>query len=305
LLELGNNFFHLLGGFSGGEKRFDFVHNVHPSPIFNIKVRPDVGLDNSSGLSSGKSFNKERFLEFGSHSGLDTNEDRRQSIVSKIFKYTKKTGLEEYFGVSESVFVMVDVKRSQKLFGSFLVVQELAFWDDIWVQDSVSLFEVSVGKSIWVTFSANTDTFKYTVTPKLMEYQMWVGFTRFLVLVWNDASDEMWVGRSQVGHKSTEGFSMKSGYSHERGTLLLLLFSTGSLSFLVGFDLIFNGQVISPDGLHKHEGRFFKELDNGTVQWILVLFQPIVDVVTDATGVMVKLEVDVSLTLGFSSGFTE
>jgi hypothetical protein len=53
------------------------------------------------------------------------------------------------------------------------------------------------------------------------------------------------------------------------------------------------------------KGRFFKKFNNGTVQWILVLLQPVGDVVTNTPGVMVKFEIDVSLTRGFSGGFTE
>jgi hypothetical protein len=252
-----------------------------------------------------KSFNESGLFELGSHCGLDTDEDIRESVVSNIFKNTEETGLEEDFGVSESVFVVVDIDGAQKFFGSFLVVQKLSFWDNIRVQDSVSLFEISVRKPVWVTFSANSDSFEDTVTSELMENQMWIGLTWFLVLVWYNAPDEMWVSGLQVGHESTEGFSMKSGDSHETGTLLLLFLSTGSLSFFVSLNLFFQGHVISPNLLHEHEGGFFKKLDNGTVQWILVLLQPIDDVVTNATGVVVKFEVNISLSLGFSGGFTE
>ena len=117
--------------------------------------------------------------------------------------------------MTESVFVVVNIEGSQKFFGSFLVVQDLAFWDDIWVKDSVSLFEVGVWKSIWITFSTDSDTFEYTITSELVENQVWVNSTRFFVFVGDDASDKVWVSRSQVGHESTERFSVESGYGHE------------------------------------------------------------------------------------------
>jgi len=186
-----------------------------------------------------ESVDEDRFLGLYSDGRLDTNEDRRKSVVSHFFKSTEETGFEEDFGVTESELFGVDVDGAKKFLGSFLVIKELSFWDGIWVQDSVSLFEVSVLKPVWKTFSANSNTFEDTVTPKLMDGQMWVHLTWAFVLVWYDTSDEVWVSRSQVGHQSTERFSMKRRDSLHRTTLLLLLFATGSGSFLVSFSLFF------------------------------------------------------------------
>ena len=73
----------------------------------------------------------------------------------------------------------------------------------IWVRDSVSLFEVSLAQSVWMTFSTNSNTFE----------------------------DEVSGGGLQVGHQSTEGFSVEEGDSPHR--IAPLLFSTtGSLSIL-------------------------------------------------------------------------
>jgi hypothetical protein len=170
---------------------------------------------------------------------LNTDEDRRKSIVSHFFESTEETGFEEDFGVSESKFVVIDINGSEKFLGGFLVIEELAFWDGIWVQDSVSLFEVSVLKPVWKTFSANSNTFEDTVTSELMDGQMWVHFTWFFMLVWYDASDEVWGSGFQVGHESTEGLSVKRRHSLHRTTLLLLLFTTAGGGFLLSFDLFF------------------------------------------------------------------
>jgi len=138
-----------------------------------------------------------------------------------------------------------------------------------------------------------------------MEYQMWVHFTWALVFVWNDAADEMWAGRFEVGHESAERFAMKRRDGSHGATLLLLLLTTGGLCLLVGLGLVLGGQVVSPDGLHEHEAGLLQELDNGVVQWILVLLEPVGNVVTDATGVVVKFEVNITLTLGLGRGLTE
>jgi hypothetical protein len=236
---------------------------------------------------------------------LDTDENRGESIVSKFFKSTEETGLEEDFGVTKSEFVLVDIDGSKKFLSSFFVIKELSVWDGIWVQDSVSLFEISVLKPVWKTFSADSNTFEDTVTSELMDGQVWVHDTWVFVLVGNDASDEVWRSRLQVGHKSTEGLSVERGDSLHGTTLLLLLFTTGGSGFLFLFDDLFWRQPIGPDHDHKTETGFFEELDNGVVQWILVLFQPVGDVVSDAAGVMVEFKIDVSLTLRFSGGFTK
>jgi hypothetical protein len=252
-----------------------------------------------------ESVNEDRFLGLDSDGGLDTDEDSGESIVSHFFEGTKESGFEEDFGVSESKFVGVDIDGAQKFFSGLLVIEELSVWNGIWVQDSVSLFEVSVHQPVWKTFSANSNSFEDTVTSELMDGQMWIHDTWVLVLVWNDASNEMWRSRFQVGHEFLERLSVKGRHSLHGTTLLLLLFATGGLLFLVFFGLFLWRQPVGPDFTHEHKTGFFKELDNGVVQWILVLFQPVGDVVTNATGVMVEFEVNVSLTLGFGRGFTE
>jgi hypothetical protein len=262
-------------------------------------------LDGSSGFSFVESVDEDSFFSLDSDSGLDTDEDSGKSIVSHFFEGTEETGFEEDFGVSKSEFVGIKWKGTEKFLSGLFTVQKLSVWDGIWVQDSVSLFKVSVLKPVWKTFSANSDSFEDTVTSELMDGQMWIHDTWVFVLVWNDAPDEMWGGGPQVGHQSTQRFSVKGRDSLHRTTLLLLLFTTSGLDSFVFFGLFFWRHPVGPDFVHEHETGLFKELDNGVVQWILVLFQPVGNVVTNATGVMVEFEIDVSLTLGFSGGFTE
>jgi hypothetical protein len=217
----------------------------------------------------------------------------------------EETGFEEHFGVSKSEFLGIERERTKKFLSGLLVIEELSVWDGIWVQDSVSLFKVSVLKPVWITFSANSNTFEDTVTSKLVDGQMWTHFTWFFVLVWYDAPNEMWRSGLQVGHESLEGFSVKTGNSLHGTTLLLLFLATGGLNFLFSFNSFFWTQPVRPDLVHERETGFFEKFDNGTVQWILVLFEPVGDVVANSTGVMVEFEINVSLTLGFGGGFTE
>ena len=115
-----------------------------------------------------------------------------ESIVSHLFKMTKETGLEKHFRVSKSEFLGIEWKGTKKLLGGFLVIEELSVWDGIRVQDSISLFKVSVLQPVWITLSANSNTFEDTVTPELMDGQMGIHLTWFFVFVGHDAPDEMW-----------------------------------------------------------------------------------------------------------------
>ena len=76
-------------------------------------------------------------------------------------------------------------------------------------------------------------------------------------------------------------------------TLLLLLSTAGAFFSGVNPGL--------PSSLEKRKGRLLVESSNGRVDGILVLLEPVADVVTDGTGVVVKFEVDISLSLGLGA----
>merc|ERR1712142_1317695 len=101
--------------------------------------------------------------------GLKTRKNGRETSITKIFKNTKETGAEKDHSVTELVFFVVNIKGAHKFFTSLLVIHEGTFWEDRWVQDSVTLLDISIWHTIWETKTTNTDTFKHTVTTKLMQ----------------------------------------------------------------------------------------------------------------------------------------
>jgi hypothetical protein len=54
--------------------------------------------------------NEDSFLGLNSNSGLYTEEDGTESIVSQLFKMAEETGFEENFGVSKSEFLGIERK---------------------------------------------------------------------------------------------------------------------------------------------------------------------------------------------------
>ena len=107
---------------------------------------------------------------------LEHGDDRAKTFITHIFQVTEDSGFEEDFGVSKFVFCRVELKSQQDFFCNNFTINE-ALWDSIWCQDAVSLFELSVNDSAWVSFTANTDSFQYTVTLELVKYQFSINET--------------------------------------------------------------------------------------------------------------------------------
>lgn len=62
-------------------------------------------------------------------------------------------------------------------------------------------FEVRVYHPVGETFTADTDTFKYTVTSQLVHNQVRVNDSRLFQFVGNDTTYEVRLGGSQCGHQ--------------------------------------------------------------------------------------------------------
>lgn len=67
-------------------------------------------------------------------------------------------------------------------------------------------FEVRVYHSVGETFTANTDTFKYTVACQLVHYQVRVNNSRLFQFVGNDTTYEVRLSGSQCGHQVVQLF---------------------------------------------------------------------------------------------------
>lgn len=162
---------------------------------------------------------------------------------------------------------------------------------DIEVSVSVDLphLEIGVDHSVGETFTANTDTFKHTVTGQLVHNQVSINHTRLLHLVGNDATDEVRLCRAQSGHQAVQLLLVGRRHSGEATTLL----ATTALGLFTATGL---SGVISEDFDQQFVLRLLELIDNGVVQRILVLLQPTGDVIGDNTSIMANGEVGSLLT---------
>jgi hypothetical protein len=99
-----------------------------------------------------------------------------KAFIAHVFQVTENSSFEEDFGVSKFVFCWIKLKSQQNLLCHNFTVNK-PLWDSIWCQDAVSLFELSVNDSAGVSFTANTNSFKYTVTLELVKYQFSINKT--------------------------------------------------------------------------------------------------------------------------------
>ena len=79
--------------------------------------------------------------------------------------------------------------------------------------------EVSEQHTGWETFTANTDTFQYTVTSQLMQDELSVNLSGSFVLVGDDTTDEMRGRRHEGAEQVLQLLLVTIGDSLESATL--------------------------------------------------------------------------------------
>ena len=226
--------------------------------------------------------------------GLETGDEFGETAITLILKLGDDSSLEEDLGESDTELVLSDVllldESGHHGAGSLLRV---LFSDEGLVggQDGISLDEVGVEGSVGESLTANTDTLEHTVTGQLVEDERGVDHSGLLLLVGDDATDEVGVGLVKHSHQVVQRLAVKHRDRHERAGLSLLL--AASLGHEGGLLL---GRVVLPD---FHEEivllGLFHALDDGVVQRVLVLLEPVHHIVTDSSGVVTHGEVSLSL----------
>uniref|UniRef100_A0A8W7NY04 Uncharacterized protein n=1 Tax=Anopheles coluzzii TaxID=1518534 RepID=A0A8W7NY04_ANOCL len=147
-----------------------------------------------------------------------------------------------------------------------------------------ALLEVRVHHAVREALTANTDTFKYTVTSQLVHDQVSINDTGRLHFVGNDTTDEVRLSRLQRRHQVVQLFLVRGRDSGETSTLL----ATTSLG---GGRISRLAWVISEDLNHQGVATLLELVDDSVVQRILVLLKPSSDVVRHNTSVVTNGEV--------------
>merc|ERR1719167_1363840 len=290
LFHLGHLFEHLsflllscFFFFLVSQQRLDAGEKFPPTPIAEAQELSDVVLDASGSTYSGQHSEEFNSHELSSGSGLNLGDDDGKEFITLFFKIGKGASLEEDLGLTDSVQWFWKFNGLQDDFRSSLAVNDVSALRSS--EKLVTLVEVWVLASVGETLSANTDTFKYTITSELMQDQFWKDSSWSLDFVGDNATDKGWLGTTEGAHQSVQLLSVEGADSLHGTTLLLLLLAT---RWCFWFNCWEENTDQVPLG-------FLEKFDNRGVKRILVFVEPSVKVVSYISSVMLADEVSNSL----------
>ena len=116
---------------------------------------------------------------------------------------SQNSSTEEDLGLTNTVKAGVQLESLDHFLASLLAVHE-SLGNDVGCQQFVSLPELLEGNPVGETLTTDTDTLKDTVTSELIQNQRSIDLARLLLVVGNDASDEVGVGVPQGDHQLGE-----------------------------------------------------------------------------------------------------
>merc|ERR1719400_3022114 len=260
-----------------------------PSPVSHLEVLPEVPLGNLDQLSLISLLSINPASDSHEDLSLDHPHPLQHEVVTSLLQTSQSAGPEEDEGVAEPVPVPVEVDLVHQSVGGGLVVAGAG--DLSLTQAGVPHLVVGVEHPIWESAHADPDTLKHTITGQLVHDQWGLNISGLLVGVGHQATDEVRLARVESDHQLIERDEVDRGDSLAAASLLLLLaLILGSGGGLAG--------VISPQPHQQGTlGGRLEDLHHGVVDGILVLLQPVGDVVVDNTGVVRHTEVSVLVSL--------
>lgn len=269
---------HLILSTGNVQHWLDLGVQFPPLPVSQNEPFTDVSLNHGKSSSLVLQLLVLFAHQITSNVSLESRNNGRQAFVTHFLKHTEYTGFEEDLGVTKTVLCGVELQSKQNLFRDGLAINE-ALWNSIGSQDGISLFEFRVDDSAGESFTTNSDTLKYTVTLELVQDQGGIDHAGLFHFVGNDTTHKMRVSAVQVLHQFVQGFPVNSRDGLESRRLLLLLTAT-----------LFYGGCLE-EFLHKVFLGSRQKSHNVLVDWILVLLQPVGDVVSHRASVMTQREV--------------
>uniref|UniRef100_A0A2M4DMR2 Uncharacterized protein n=1 Tax=Anopheles darlingi TaxID=43151 RepID=A0A2M4DMR2_ANODA len=264
------------------KQRLDLLPQLPPGPGTQLQVLAQIALDDLQGDALFLHLLELLTRQVTTAPGLHPGHDLAEALITELLHLTQDTGTEEDLGVTNTVGVRVQTDGFETLLGSLLAFA-LSLHGS-WGQDQVAQLEVRVHHAVGESLTANTDTFKHTVTSQLVHDQVSINDTGRLHFVGNDTTDEVRLSRLQRGHQVVQLFLVRGRDSGETGTLLATTALGGSWVSRLAW-------VISEDLHDQGVGTLLELIDDSVVQRILVLLKPSGDVVRHTTGVVTDGEV--------------
>jgi hypothetical protein len=149
---------------------------------------------------------------------LDGDDHLSDLGFSELFNGGELTGLEEDLGETETELFLIDLKVVHEDGDLSLGVRSGS--GHVRGQEVVTLEEFGVDDSVGETLTRDTDTFEDTIATKLVQDDVSVDFSGALLVIGDDATDEVRVGGRKGVHQGVELFLVMSSDGHELSSLL-------------------------------------------------------------------------------------
>ena len=136
---------------------------------------------------------------------LELDHQIRDPQIPFLFKMRQDSGPEEDLGLTDPVQIPVQLQSSNHVLTSFLSIHE-SLGNDIGSQEFISLTELLERDPVGESLPANPDSFQDTIASELIEDEGGVDLAGPLLVVGDDAPDEVGVGVLEGDHKPSQLF---------------------------------------------------------------------------------------------------
>jgi hypothetical protein len=211
---------------------------------------------------------------------LDDNEEFSNLSLSEFFDGGQLTSLEEDLGDTKSEVLGVELQLVEESGGSGSGIGRSS--GDVLSEEIISLKEFSIDDSVGETFTGNSDTFKDTIASKLVENDGIIDSTSGLLVVRDDATDEMRGGGTEGSHQLEELFLVLTSDSDKVDTL-------ASLGLWI-IDFTDTSKIFSEKLSDENQSRFLHASLKILLEGILVLVQPTSSLIFYFTSIMRNAE---------------
>jgi len=221
---------------------------------------------------------------------LNDGDELTNLLLTSFLNLSKLTDTEKDLGKT-----ILDLRRINDLgfdnvlndgLGSSLGIRSLA--GNVISEDVVTLEESGIFETVRETHARDLDTFEHTVAAELIKDDVVINGSGLLLVVGDNAADEVGVSATESSHQVVELLSILSGDGDESGTLATL---TGGIA---GSNITLSRGLVKCELLHEASNlgdlRGTKASLEIVLERISVLVEPLVGVILDTAGIVLNLE---------------